>query len=83
MKKSFNRSSSFRTISKFTFVTYLNTIERAHIYYSTSQRSYYLSYSFLKSRYLHLCLGDLDDFGDDLEVIQYAADYIFQNFQKV
>lgn len=82
MKKSFNRSSSIRTISKFTFVTYLDTVERAHIFYSYSKRCYYLSYSFLKSRYLRLPLGGSDDFRDDFEVITKVANYIYDNFQR-
>lgn len=82
MKKSISRSSSIRTISKFTFVTYLDTLERAHIFYSISKRTYYLSYSFLNSRYLHMPLGGLDDFRDDFEVITVAANYIYNNFQN-
>jgi len=82
MKKSISRSSSIRTISKFNFVTYLNTSERARIYYSNSKRCYYLSYSFLNSRSLRMPLGGLSDFHDDFEVITVAANYIYNNFQS-
>ena len=82
MKKSISRSSSIRTISKFTFVTYLDTVERAHVYYSYSKCCYYLSYSFLKSRCLRLPLGGPLDFHDDFDVLHMAANYIYENFQR-
>ena len=82
MKKSISRSSSIRTISKFTFVTYLDTVERAHVYYSYTKRFYYLSYSFLKSRSLRMPLGESSDFHDDFEVISKAANYIYENLQR-
>lgn len=82
MKKSISRSSSFRSIATFTFVTYLDTIERARVYYSKSNDCYYLCYSFLKTRYLRLPLGHSFDFRDDLGVILSAVHYISKYFQN-
>ena len=82
MKKSISRSSSIRTISNFSFKTYLGTLERARVYYSNTLRCYCLSYSFLKSRYLRMPLGGSFDLRDDLEAITIAANYIYKNFQN-
>lgn len=82
MKKSFSRSSSIRSVASFTYVTYLDTFERARIYYSYSKRRYYLAYSHLNRHYLILPLGGRFDFRDDLEVITTAANYIYKNFQN-
>lgn len=80
MKKSISRSFSIRTIASFTYVTYLGTLERARVYYSNTKRCYYLSYSFLKTRYLRLPLGGLLDYHDDLDVLNTAVHYISKNF---
>lgn len=83
MKKSISRSSSCRSIATFSFVTYLDTIERARVYYSKSNDCYYLCYSFLKTRYLRMPLGHPSYFRDDLGVIKSAVNYISKNFQHL